>query len=70
MQRVQLRHSSMERCENISIATVNGICTEAAYSTDDCNVSYIDEFHCFLANEHVINEITYQMLMFLFELIF
>ncbi|KAF7990432.1 hypothetical protein HCN44_000237 [Aphidius gifuensis] len=37
LQRVQLRHSPMERCENISIATVNGICTEAAYSTDDCN---------------------------------
>ncbi|XP_076678989.1 atrial natriuretic peptide-converting enzyme isoform X1 [Andrena cerasifolii] len=37
LQRVQLRHSAMERCENISIASVNTVCTEPAYSTDDCN---------------------------------
>ncbi|XP_031835982.1 atrial natriuretic peptide-converting enzyme isoform X3 [Nomia melanderi] len=37
LQRVQLRHSAMERCENISIASVNSVCTEPAYSTDDCN---------------------------------
>lgn len=29
----------MEQCENISIASVNSVCTEPAYSTDDCNVS-------------------------------
>ncbi|KAK0098199.1 hypothetical protein PV326_010521 [Microctonus aethiopoides] len=37
LQRVQLRYSAMEKCENISITSVNGICTDAAYSTDDCN---------------------------------
>ncbi|XP_043270297.1 atrial natriuretic peptide-converting enzyme-like [Venturia canescens] len=37
LQRVELRQSGMERCENISIATVNGICTEPAYSMDDCS---------------------------------
>ncbi|XP_035736419.1 atrial natriuretic peptide-converting enzyme-like isoform X1 [Vespa mandarinia] len=37
LQRVQLRHSAMERCENISIASVNSVCTEPAYSVDDCN---------------------------------
>ena len=39
LQRVQLKHSEMERCENISIASINSICTEAEYSMDDCNVS-------------------------------
>jgi len=29
----------MEKCENISIPSVNSICTEQAYSADDCNVS-------------------------------
>lgn len=38
LQRVQLKHSAMERCENISIASVNSVCTEPAYSNDDCNV--------------------------------
>lgn len=37
LQRVQLRRSEMEKCENISIASVNSICTEAEFSTDDCN---------------------------------
>ncbi|XP_008545469.1 atrial natriuretic peptide-converting enzyme isoform X1 [Microplitis demolitor] len=37
LQRVQLKYSVMEKCENISIASVNGICTDAVYSTDDCN---------------------------------
>lgn len=32
----------MERCENISIASVNSVCTEPAYSVDDCNVSYVN----------------------------
>ncbi|XP_063974822.1 atrial natriuretic peptide-converting enzyme [Diachasmimorpha longicaudata] len=37
LQRVQLRQTAMEKCNNISISSVNGICTEAAYSTEDCN---------------------------------
>ncbi|XP_012282643.1 atrial natriuretic peptide-converting enzyme isoform X2 [Orussus abietinus] len=37
LQRVQLRLSSMERCENISIPSLNSVCTETAFSTDDCN---------------------------------
>uniref|UniRef100_A0A1V1FKK9 Putative serine protease 38 n=1 Tax=Reticulitermes speratus TaxID=60591 RepID=A0A1V1FKK9_9NEOP len=37
LQRVQIKLSSMERCENISIPTVNSICTEPPYLTDDCN---------------------------------
>lgn len=39
LQRVQLKHSAMEKCENISIPSVNSVCTEQAYSMDDCNVS-------------------------------
>jgi len=38
LQRVQIKLSPMERCENISIPTVNSICTEPPYLTDDCNV--------------------------------
>lgn len=38
LQRVQLKISEMEKCENVSIKTVNSLCTEAAYSKDDCNV--------------------------------
>ncbi|XP_046467018.1 atrial natriuretic peptide-converting enzyme [Neodiprion pinetum] len=37
LQRVQLQHSAMPRCENISIVSMNTVCTEAAYSNDDCN---------------------------------
>ncbi|XP_066594436.1 atrial natriuretic peptide-converting enzyme [Prorops nasuta] len=37
LQRVQLRPSAMERCANISITSVNSICTENAYSVDDCS---------------------------------
>ncbi|XP_071563506.1 atrial natriuretic peptide-converting enzyme isoform X2 [Temnothorax nylanderi] len=37
LQRVQLKQSAMEKCENISIPSVNSVCTEQAYSTDDCN---------------------------------
>lgn len=37
LQRVQIKLSSMQRCENISIPTVNSICTEPAHLTDDCN---------------------------------
>lgn len=39
LQRVQLKHSAMEKCENISIPSVNSVCTEQTYSMDDCNVS-------------------------------
>lgn len=42
----------MERCENISIATVNGICTEAAYTTDDCSVSCLF-INFFFFHQHV-----------------
>lgn len=36
LQRVQLKMSNMAACENISIATVNSICTEAAFHKQDC----------------------------------
>lgn len=39
LQRVQIQVTNMEKCENVSIATVNSICTESPYSTKDCNVS-------------------------------
>lgn len=36
LQRVQLKIGDMATCENISIATVNSMCTEAAYHKQDC----------------------------------
>lgn len=39
LQRVQLNVIEMKACENISIATVNSLCAEAAYHKQDCNVS-------------------------------
>lgn len=39
LQRVQLNVIEMRACENISIATVNSLCAEAAYHKQDCNVS-------------------------------
>lgn len=39
LQRVQLKLTLMASCENISIATVNSICTETVYHKQDCNVS-------------------------------
>lgn len=36
LQRVQLKLSHMATCENISIATVNSMCTEAAFHKQDC----------------------------------
>lgn len=40
LQRVQLKIGDMAACENISIATVNSICTEATYhQKNDCTVS-------------------------------
>lgn len=41
LQRVQLSIGDMETCENISIATINSICTEATYQKHDCTVSTI-----------------------------
>lgn len=41
LQRVQLKISDMAACENISIATVNSMCTEATYQKHDCTVSQI-----------------------------
>ncbi|GAB0099413.1 uncharacterized protein DMENIID0001_152690 [Sergentomyia squamirostris] len=36
LQRVQLKIGNMEACENVSIATVNSMCTETAYHKQDC----------------------------------
>lgn len=39
LQRVHVSTSPMHTCENVSIATVNGICAEPLYDQDDCDVS-------------------------------
>lgn len=39
LQRVQVAMAAMDRCENVSISTVNSLCTEAVYGQTDCNVS-------------------------------
>lgn len=39
LQRVHVTQTPMQRCENVSIATVNGLCAEALYDQDDCDVS-------------------------------
>lgn len=36
LQRVQLKISDMSACENVSIATVNSMCTEATFQKHDC----------------------------------
>lgn len=36
LQRVQLKIGDMAACENVSIATVNSLCTESAYQKQDC----------------------------------
>lgn len=36
LQRVQLKMNNMAACENISIATVNSMCTEATFHKQDC----------------------------------
>lgn len=41
LQRVQLQVIDMNQCENISIATVNSVCSEATYHKQDCTVSFI-----------------------------
>ncbi|XP_014244352.1 atrial natriuretic peptide-converting enzyme isoform X2 [Cimex lectularius] len=37
LQRVGLKLSNMDQCANISITTVNSVCTDSYYSTEDCN---------------------------------
>ncbi|KAJ8984937.1 hypothetical protein NQ317_012187 [Molorchus minor] len=37
LQRIQVTMADMETCENISISTVNSICTQAVHSQNDCN---------------------------------
>ena len=37
LQRVQLKIGDMSTCENVSIATVNSMCAEAAYHKQDCS---------------------------------
>ncbi|KAM3963433.1 atrial natriuretic peptide-converting enzyme [Aphomia sociella] len=37
LQRVHVLTSPMNTCENVSIATVNGICAEPLYDQDDCD---------------------------------
>ncbi|CAG9862459.1 unnamed protein product [Phyllotreta striolata] len=37
LQRVQVKLVDKEKCENISITTVNGMCTEPIYGQNDCN---------------------------------
>ncbi|XP_972040.2 atrial natriuretic peptide-converting enzyme [Tribolium castaneum] len=37
LQRVQVKVTPMEKCENVSISTVNSLCTETFYGKDDCN---------------------------------
>ncbi|KAI8435098.1 hypothetical protein MSG28_003492 [Choristoneura fumiferana] len=37
LQRIHIVASPMHNCENVSIATVNGICAEPLYNQDDCD---------------------------------
>lgn len=39
LQRVQIKIGDMAACENVSIATVNSMCAEAAFHKPDCNVN-------------------------------
>lgn len=39
LQRVHVVPTTMNTCENVSIATGNGICAEPLYDQDDCDVS-------------------------------
>lgn len=39
LQRVQVKITDMEKCENISISSENGLCTENAFGQEDCSVS-------------------------------
>lgn len=46
LQRVHVTSSPMNTCENVSIATVNGICAEPLYDQDDCDVSSFSTGNC------------------------
>lgn len=46
LQRVHVVSSPMNTCENVSIATVNGICAEPLYDQDDCDVSFTSYVLC------------------------
>ncbi|XP_065171253.1 atrial natriuretic peptide-converting enzyme-like [Atheta coriaria] len=37
LQRVEIKVTVMEKCENISISSVNSLCTETAYGQEDCS---------------------------------
>ncbi|XP_068629335.1 atrial natriuretic peptide-converting enzyme [Battus philenor] len=37
LQRIHITATSMQTCENVSIATANGICAEPLYDQDDCD---------------------------------
>nr|CAI5828671.1 unnamed protein product [Callosobruchus analis] len=37
LQRIQVKIADMEKCENVSISSVNSICTETAHGQNDCN---------------------------------
>lgn len=39
LQRIHVTQSPMNHCENVSIATVNGLCAEPLYNQDNCDVS-------------------------------
>lgn len=41
LQRVDIKMSPMAMCENISITTVNSLCTESPFQSKDCNVSQL-----------------------------
>lgn len=41
LQRVQVKVTEMEKCENISISNVNSFCAETIYGQNDCNVSNV-----------------------------
>lgn len=39
LKRIQIRVTSMEKCENISISNLNSICADVAYGQENCHVS-------------------------------
>lgn len=43
LQRVQVKVTEMEKCENISISSENGLCAETAFGQEDCNVSVVSQ---------------------------
>lgn len=53
LQRVHLQMMSMEKCENVSITTVNSICTDSLHQQEDCSVSIFVNFY-FVINFYYI----------------